>query len=899
MTILDNGTRNQYTASNLQKVFAYTFEIFVKEDIAVEQTDKATGVTTVLAEGTDYTVSGVTNENGGDITLIVGAATGDTLTLFRDMALERRTDFQQSGDFLAEDVNDDSDRHWAGLQQNSTNLSRAIRASVSDTILTSANTEIADVATRAGKTLGFSSTGALDYLAAGIPVGTFREYSTVAAMQIDTNIVLGDYIAVIDYATGNNSGNLFFVAVGAGTGTDDGGAFIDLPGSGLQAKQNFPRILSWKMYGAVGNGDGAGGGAVDTIPIQNCINRASVLKRSVHGPSGVYNFTRLWFNHDTVNNPGYTQELTSQINRIRGDGMVDEEALGQDNFVGTTLYQLSGSGSPLNLNQSSLSVDGRESDANLFEELSIIADTDQWIFESDQFKTHSKFDRVCLHNRNLAGGGVKITGRAFDFKFIDCLIMGSEDFIAVSPNIRARPGVFIDGEASQNMFDHCYSRGWEIGFHSAQGNPNLLFSRCVAIGNNHGFVAEVDFGTKSINFNNCHAELNTYDNYVVKPTEVNASTGGNIHFSDTNASSVVGLWLASTAYIVNAAKRNGLNFYRCTTAGTSAGLGGPTGTGTGIVDGSCVWDFISVIDVAETFSSIKLLPNSFNNFMKNATIENGYWTMLAGTNAIELVENGLLQPQITENRFVALEDGCTIVESAGSTVSGNGIFARNTMDGTGTFTLITDKDAFRYIENESQEAFTPTNTTNISSNNIALAGSKDFVNLTNSGAEDVETIATRPDGSQITVRLAANATFIHDETKIALPGNANVIGLTNDVFHFASDGTIWTMVGPKPGNLIGTVQSSATIAGLNASSGRTILPIDTSSNTVTIQGLSGGVEGRVVHIVKRSSSNNLVINDNDASGTQKIFTTDGSNITITGRGGVTLVFENSIWQVML
>ena len=49
-------------------------------------------------------------------------------------------------------------------------------------------------------------------------------------------------------------------------------------------------------------------------------------------------------------------------------------------------------------------------------------------------------------------------------------------------------------------------------------------------------------------------------------------------------------WAPNRAYLFGAYIRNGLNAYYCTTAGTSAPSGGgPTGTGAGITDGSCVW----------------------------------------------------------------------------------------------------------------------------------------------------------------------------------------------------------------------------------------------------------------------------------------------------------------------
>lgn len=52
-----------------------------------------------------------------------------------------------------------------------------------------------------------------------------------------------------------------------------------------------------------------------------------------------------------------------------------------------------------------------------------------------------------------------------------------------------------------------------------------------------------------------------------------------------------GAWAASTAYTAGETVSNGGNNYLCATAGTSAASGGPTGTGTGITDGTAVWNY--------------------------------------------------------------------------------------------------------------------------------------------------------------------------------------------------------------------------------------------------------------------------------------------------------------------
>jgi len=52
-------------------------------------------------------------------------------------------------------------------------------------------------------------------------------------------------------------------------------------------------------------------------------------------------------------------------------------------------------------------------------------------------------------------------------------------------------------------------------------------------------------------------------------------------------------WAASTAYKVGDKVKNGGKVYQCDTAGTSAGSGGPSGTGSDISDNSARWDYVT------------------------------------------------------------------------------------------------------------------------------------------------------------------------------------------------------------------------------------------------------------------------------------------------------------------
>ena len=157
MAVTTENSRDQYTATAGQTVFPYTFEIFTDNDVAVIQNSS------LFSKGTNYTVSGVGNDSGGNITLLVGAAAGDIITIYRDMELVRLNDYQQSGDFLANEVDDDFDRLWLALGQQQSTLARAIRASITDDVLNETNTVLPAPADRANKFIAFNSLGALIY----------------------------------------------------------------------------------------------------------------------------------------------------------------------------------------------------------------------------------------------------------------------------------------------------------------------------------------------------------------------------------------------------------------------------------------------------------------------------------------------------------------------------------------------------------------------------------------------------------------------------------------------------------------------------------------------------------------------------------------------------------------
>ena len=100
----------------------------------------------------------------------------------------------------------------------------------------------------------------------------------------------GDTVTIEDYATGNNSGILFFKVVAGGTGTADGGKYIDIPALSLQLEQNMKHPVDVAAFGAKGNYNRISDtGDDDYQPIQNAINYAKGIgEPSVTGPARSY-----------------------------------------------------------------------------------------------------------------------------------------------------------------------------------------------------------------------------------------------------------------------------------------------------------------------------------------------------------------------------------------------------------------------------------------------------------------------------------------------------------------------------------------------------------------------------------------------------------------------------------
>ncbi len=116
-----------------------------------------------------------------------------------------------------------------------------------------------------------------------------KPFDSVAALDADTRIKEGDIVHTRGYiggwaatASGRPKGGNTYEIVAAASGTDDGGAYIDLAGSGLQAKALFLD----KIYSPLRWGAAADGATDDFIPLQasaSFVEDINAADPKVHG----------------------------------------------------------------------------------------------------------------------------------------------------------------------------------------------------------------------------------------------------------------------------------------------------------------------------------------------------------------------------------------------------------------------------------------------------------------------------------------------------------------------------------------------------------------------------------------------------------------------------------------
>ena len=161
MTISTTTIKNSYSANSSTVTFNYTFKIAA--DTEIEVIIRASdGTETIKSKGTHYNVAGVGNAGGGSVTFVAQHTpqTNETVVLRRVTPLTQGLDLIENDPMPAENIETAYDKLTAISQELQEQLDRSIKVSKTSTIT---NPEITSDATqRAGKLLGFDSSGNLD-----------------------------------------------------------------------------------------------------------------------------------------------------------------------------------------------------------------------------------------------------------------------------------------------------------------------------------------------------------------------------------------------------------------------------------------------------------------------------------------------------------------------------------------------------------------------------------------------------------------------------------------------------------------------------------------------------------------------------------------------------------------
>ncbi len=232
--IADNDARVQYTQAVTANSTTLTidFPFFSLDDIEVIVTTAA-GVDTTLTRGSGtgtFAVNGTVVDDGfsgGNITLGDSYDNTHTYTIFRDITIQRTTDFPTSGPFNVASLNTELDKLTAITQQNNNNFGRAIKLTDSDA---TASLTIPSATARPNKYLGFDGSGNLAALSGtGATIGTIDTANiaddAIEQSKIANNAVGADQIAANSVSaseinvTGNGTSGQYLSADGDGSFT--------------------------------------------------------------------------------------------------------------------------------------------------------------------------------------------------------------------------------------------------------------------------------------------------------------------------------------------------------------------------------------------------------------------------------------------------------------------------------------------------------------------------------------------------------------------------------------------------------------------------------------------------------------------------------------------------------
>jgi len=282
MTVTSLPVRDEFTATASQTVFNYTFKIFADGQLNVyitpsgQEANDSTDITTA------YTIDPGTigNPVGGFITLNSGASSGDLVTIVSNIPEARTTDYQNSGDFLPETVNDDFDTVVSLTKQQEDRSSRTL--SFQESLQNATALTLASPV--AGLYLAWNSTATgTENVGAPGAIQPSELNGTTAQMVANASLLAGEFIITSGRTSSGDGGGSLFLSQTVTGGSDDGGSLLKGVGNpGIEFVNLFPGgIGNLRMWGVIGDGV-----IDDTIDILAALTYGSLNDVPIYGLDG-------------------------------------------------------------------------------------------------------------------------------------------------------------------------------------------------------------------------------------------------------------------------------------------------------------------------------------------------------------------------------------------------------------------------------------------------------------------------------------------------------------------------------------------------------------------------------------------------------------------------------------
>lgn len=138
MTVSSETNKVTYACNGGTSVFPYTFRVLDDDDISVQIKDTATGELTELAKTTDYSVSGVGDDAGGNITLVdaaTDAPSGTNIIISRaNLTLTQPVEYNEYDAFPASTHEEALDRATMQIQKLQEEVDRCLKVDIGSSL---------------------------------------------------------------------------------------------------------------------------------------------------------------------------------------------------------------------------------------------------------------------------------------------------------------------------------------------------------------------------------------------------------------------------------------------------------------------------------------------------------------------------------------------------------------------------------------------------------------------------------------------------------------------------------------------------------------------------------------------------------------------------------------------